>query len=111
MSLIIGNGICLTYGETNIKCPICTAVFDASAKMARAKYPILNTRCPHCKGKITISEPMYSGELKCWETECPHNVARKTTITKNKVNGRVVSPKLYDDNSDEPDELLTPNTH
>lgn len=93
MSIIIGNGILLTYGESEITCPICTSVFDASAKMEKAKYPIFNTRCPKCKGKITISEPIFGGVLKCWETECPLTVERLETITPNKVNGIPVPPK------------------
>lgn len=107
MSLIIGNGMCITYFENEITCPICTSVFDASKKMDNAKYPLFNTRCPKCKGKITILIPIFGGELQCWETECPKTVQRLETTTPNKVNGKVLKePKGYDDNSDEPSDIF-----
>ncbi len=65
MSLIIGNGVCISYFETENTCPICDQTFDATAKMDKAKYPVFNTRCPKCKGKITISVPIMGGELEC----------------------------------------------
>lgn len=101
MSLIIGNGMCITYFENEVTCPICEQVFDASNKMGKARNPIFKTKCPTCKGKITISIPIFGGELKCWETDCPKTVDRLETVTHNKVNGRTVIPKPYDDNSDE----------
>lgn len=96
----------ITYFETEITCPICTSVFDASAKMDNAKLPIFNTRCPKCKGKITISVPIMGGELKCWETNCPQTVKRLKTVTENKVNGIPVShlKKEDDDDDDEDDD-------
>jgi hypothetical protein len=74
--------------------------------MDKAKYPVFKTKCPKCKGKITISIPIFGGELKCWETECPKEIERLETITPNKVNGKVIREKLYDDNSDEPSDIL-----
>lgn len=109
MSLIIGNGMCITYMETEITCPICDQVFDASAKMEKAKYPIFNTRCPKCKGKITISEPIFGEILKCWETECPKTVKRLKTITPNRCNGKIVSVNNiinYDDGEEDADMLV-----
>lgn len=94
MSLIMGNGMCITYMETEITCPICQQVFDATAKMEKAKYPVFNTKCPKCKGKITISEPIFGGELKCWETNCPPSVKRLKTVTPNKFNGKKVIPSI-----------------
>lgn len=87
MSIIIGNGMLITYNETEVTCPICTAKFDAGTKMDKAKYPVFKMKCPKCKGKITISVPIYSGEVRCWETECPKNIKRLETVTPNKVNG------------------------
>ncbi len=87
MSLIIGNGMCITYTETEIKCPICQQVFDAAKKMDIAQNPIFNMRCPKCKGKITISVPVFGGFTKCWETNCPPSVKRLETITPNNING------------------------
>lgn len=106
MSLIIGNGMCITYNETEVECPICTSNFDAGEKMDKAKYPVFKTKCPKCKGKITISVPMFGGELKCWETECPKSVERLETTTPNKINGKVIAKKPYDDNSDEPSDIF-----
>lgn len=79
MGVILGKGILIDFMETTVTCPICTGVFDASAKMSKAKYPVFNTKCPKCKGKITISEPMFGGHLKCWETNCPPSVQRLET--------------------------------
>ena len=93
MSLIIGNGMCISYAETEITCPICEQVFDASKKMDKAKYLVFNTKCPICKGKITISDPFFGGELKCWETECPKGVERLSTTTPNRYNGRIIIQK------------------
>lgn len=87
MSLIMGNGMLVSYFEHEIKCPICEQIFDASSKMDKAKYPVFNTRCPVCKGKITISIPIFGGVLKCWETHCPKTVKRLETVTPNKFNG------------------------
>lgn len=103
MSLIIGKGICLTYFETEIKCPICEQIFDASEKMDKAKYPVFNTMCPKCKGKITISIPVFGGVLKCWETNCPPSVKRLETETPNKINGIIPKPPepFSDDDNDD----------
>lgn len=108
MSLILGKGMIVTIIETDLTCPICTAVFDASKMMDRAKYPCFNTKCPKCSGKITIQEPMYSGNVKVWETNPPliKNPEILQTETEFKINGKVVRKKLYDDNSDEPDDIL-----
>lgn len=85
-------------------------VWDASAKMEKAKYPLFNTRCLKCKGKITISVPIFGGFLKCWETECPPTVKRLKTITPNHYNNisflpddlkNKVDGSKYDENDDE----------
>jgi hypothetical protein len=107
MSIIIENGMLITYMETELNCPICGQLFDASKKMDKAKYPVFNTKCPICKGKITIAEPFMGGNLECWETNCPASVERLITVMPNKVNGvPIPEPKLYDDNSDEPSDIL-----
>ncbi len=49
MSIIIENGMLLTYIETEVECPICTFKFDASAKIEKAKLPIFKMKCPGCK--------------------------------------------------------------
>lgn len=90
MSILTGPGYLITYNETDVRCPICEQLFDASMKMGKAKYPVFNTKCPHCKGKITISEPIFGGQLKCWETNCPKTVKRLETTTPNRVNGKIM---------------------
>lgn len=81
MGVIIGNGMLIDFIENEINCPICTAHFDASDKMDKAKYPVFNTKCPKCKGKITISIPIFGGKLTCWETNTPKCVEPVTTET------------------------------
>jgi hypothetical protein len=90
MSLIIGNGMCITYWETEIECPICTGHFDASQKISKAKYPCFNMKCPKCKGKITILLPVFGGEIRCWERECPESVERLETVAPFKINGESI---------------------
>jgi hypothetical protein len=87
MSIIIGNGMCITYNETEVVCPICTFKFDAGGKIEKAKYPTFKTKCPACKGKIGISTPIYSGNTTCFEWDVPKSVKRLETITPNKING------------------------
>lgn len=96
MSVIVGNGMWISYDESEITCPICSSIFDASNKIEKS-LPVFNMRCPKCKGKITISVPIMGGTLKCWETECPKTVERLETETPNKVNGRVVPDSPLDD--------------
>lgn len=81
MGIIAGKGVLITFMETDVTCPICTAVFNASNKIEKAKYPTFNTKCPRCKGKITIATPIFGGRLKCWETNCPAVVERLETET------------------------------
>lgn len=88
MSIIIGNGIRLSYFETELECPICTFVFDASAKMHKAKLPVFKTKCPACKGSIGISIGMYGGSTECFEWETSPNVERLKTVAPFKVNGK-----------------------
>lgn len=107
MSIIIGNGMLLSYDETEGTCPICEQIFDASQKIEKSKHPVFNTRCPKCKGKITISTPVFGGTLKFFETECPATIKRLETETPNKVNGRIPRNKFFDDNADDyPDVLV-----
>ncbi len=109
MSIIIGNGMLITYMENEIECPICNQIIDTGRASEKSKYPIFNMRCPKCKGKITISEPIFGGTLKAWETECPKSVKRLKTETLNKVNGKVpyvptILDNLLSDNDDQDDE-------
>jgi tRNA G26 N,N-dimethylase Trm1 len=104
MSIWSGKGYLITVIESEVTCPICDQVFDASTKMSKAKYPVFNTKCPFCKGKITISEPIFGGELRCWETNCPKSVKRLETITENKINGIPVSQLIKSEDDDEDDE-------
>ena len=103
MSIIIGNGMCITYSESEVTCPICTFEFDASNKMGKAKHFIFKMKCPACKSAIGIRIPVFGGETKCFEWNPPKTVKnnRLENTTPNKVNGVVVIEKRYDGNSDE----------
>ena len=92
MSLIIGNGQCITYFETEVICPICTFKFDAGAKMDKAKYPVFRTKCPGCKSAIGISIPILGGNTTCFEWNAPKTREdnRLKTVTPNKINGRII---------------------
>lgn len=106
MSIVIGNNMCITYSETEVTCPICTFEFDASAKMDKAKCPVFKMKCPACKSAIGISIPIYGGNTKCFEWNPPKTTEnnRLENITPNKINGKVIVEKPYDDNSDDEDE-------
>jgi hypothetical protein len=112
MSLIIGGGMCLSYFESEITCPICEQKFNGSEKMDSAKNPVFNTKCPKCKGKITIKIPLMGGFTECRETNCPPTVKRLATVTPNHVNGiaytKEVESKIdsskYDEDDEEPDD-------
>lgn len=106
MSVLLQGGGIITVMETELECPICTFVFDASEKMDRAKYPMFKTKCPACKGKIGISMPIFGGTTECFEWDVPANVTGVKTIAPFMVNGNVVIAKLYDDNSDEESEIM-----
>ena len=103
MSIIIGNGMCITYMETEVICPICTFEFDVSEKSGKAKYPIFKMKCPACKSAIGIKMPILGGNTECFEWNPPKTVKdnQLKNVMPNKVNGEVVVEKLYDDNSDE----------
>lgn len=90
MSLIIGNGMCIIYSETGIKCPICTFEFDAGDKMDKAKYPVFKMKCPGCKSAIGISIPIFGGNTKCFEWNAPKTKDdnRLENISPNKINGK-----------------------
>ena len=92
MSVIIGNGMCIVYSETEVKCPICTFVFDASDKIEKAKYPTFKTKCPACKSAIGISVPIFGGNTKCFEWDAPKTEKnnRLESITPNKINGKII---------------------
>lgn len=60
--------------ESILECPICTATFDASGQIDKARYPAFKTKCPACKGKIGISLPIFGGTTKCFEWETPEPV-------------------------------------
>lgn len=105
MSVLHGPGYLITYDESEITCPICSQVFDASDKIDKAKLPVFNTKCPFCKGKITISMPIFGGQTECWETNCPKTVERLKTVTPDRVNGRIVEdPPPYDTDNGEDDD-------
>lgn len=106
MSVLVGNGMLVTFMDTEITCPICASVFDASKKIDAAKYPLFNTWCPKCKGKITISVPIFGGNTKCWETNPPKTKKdlQLKTETPFTVNGKAPKKRLYDNNEDEDDE-------
>lgn len=79
----------LTVNETDLECPICTFVFDASSKMDKAKLPVFKTTCPACKGKIGISIPIFGGTTKCFEWSVPSHVKRMKTVAPFTVNGKI----------------------
>lgn len=104
MSIIIGNGMCLTYMETEVTCPICNFSFDCSDKESKAKEPVFKMRCPGCKSWVGISMPIFGGNTKCFEWNPPKTSQhRLEIITPNKINGKVVSDKPHfpDDHEDE----------
>ena len=107
MSTLHGNGYLITYMETEVTCPICDFTFDASEKIDKAKHPAFKTKCPRCKGKIGISTPIMGGKIKCYELPelNKSNSNLKINITPNKVNGKPVVKKLYDDNSDDMEDI------
>ena len=92
MCVITGKGFLLEVIESNLECPICTFVFDASDKMDKAKYPTFKTKCPACKGKIGISMPIFGGTTKCFEWETSPNVKQYVTIAPFTVNGEKKQP-------------------
>ena len=91
MSIILGNGMCISYDETEVQCPICTFKFDAGEKMEKAKYPTFKTKCPGCKSAIGISIPIFGGNTKCFEYYPPNTdkPERLQTETPFKVNGNI----------------------
>lgn len=101
MSIIIQPGLLISYMESEVTCPICTFVFDASDKIAKAKNPYFKTKCPACKGSIGISMPIFGGTTKCFEWNSSKNVPAIVTETPNKVNGKVITKPLFDNNEDE----------
>ena len=108
MSIVIGNGALISYDESDLECPICTSVFDASEKMSKAKYPTFKTKCPYCKGIIGITIPIFGGNTKCFEWNIPNIIEHNRLKTESpfKVNGKVVAKKKYDDNSGQPSDIL-----
>jgi hypothetical protein len=108
MSIIIGHGALITYFETELQCPICTFKFDASDKIDKAKYPVFKMKCKGCKAWIGISVPVFGGNTSCFEWNPPKvkDSPRLEYVTPFKVNGKEVVRKPYDDNSDEPSELM-----
>ncbi|MCH7826412.1 MAG: hypothetical protein IIC75_00325 [Bacteroidetes bacterium] len=86
MSVIIGKGTVITVMETKLECPICTAAFDASEKIDKAKLPVFKTKCPECKGKIGISLPIFGGTTKCFEWKTPPHVKPVETVAQFEVN-------------------------
>lgn len=98
--------MCITYSETEVKCPICTFEFDIGERASKAKYPVFKMKCPGCKSWVGISMPIFGGNTKCFEWNKPKtSEPRLENITPNKVNGKVVIKKPYDDNSDESEEI------
>lgn len=85
--------MCITYFETEVKCPICTFGFDVSGKMDKAKYPIFKTKCPACKSLLGISVPILGGNIKCFEWNAPKTKEnnRLQTVTPNKINGITIT--------------------
>ena len=107
MSLIIGGGMCITYNETEVTCPICTFEFDASDKIAKADIPCFKSKCPACKSAIGISVPIFGGHTECFEWNSPKTKCEKLkTVTPNRINGEIIERKPYDDNSDEPSDIF-----
>ena len=96
MSVIIGNGMCITYSETEVKCPICTFEFDIGDKFEKAKQPVFKMKCPACKSKLGISMPIFGGNTECFEWDAPKTEKdnRLKTITPNKINGKIIIEKL-----------------
>lgn len=82
------NGGLITYLESEIKCPICEAIYDIGEKMDKAKHPMFNMKCAKCKGRLTVSIPIFGGVMKVWEKDVPNGVERLETTTKNKHNGK-----------------------
>jgi hypothetical protein len=104
MSLIVGNGMCITYMETDVTCPICTFEFNCGEKYEKAKKFIFKMKCPACKSWIGIRMPVFGGTTKCFEWNPPKTKEdnQLKTETPNRYNGKIVVEKpAYDDNSDD----------
>ena len=80
MSVIIGKNYLINVVETKLKCPICTATFEADEQINKAKLPVFKTKCPECKGKIGISLPVFGGTTKCFEWKTPSCIKPIETI-------------------------------
>lgn len=109
MSIVKGPGFWIDEYETDITCPICTFQFDATARMEKAKLPVFKMRCPGCKSWIGIKVPIFGGTTECFEWDPPKTKENNQLITKSpfRVNGVIEKPrKPYDDNSDEPSDIL-----
>jgi len=93
MSVIIGNGMCITYWETEVKCPICTFEFDAGEKIDKNDLPIFKMKCPRCKSSIGISVPILGGNTKCFEWNAPKTREDNSlvSITPNRINGKIIT--------------------
>lgn len=98
-----GQGSIITVSETDITCPICTFKFDASDKMDKAKLPVFKMKCPGCKSAIGIQIPIFGGVTKYFEWNPPKTKEdhQLKTASPFRVNGKIVTKKLYDDNSDD----------
>lgn len=88
MSLIIGNGVCITSYETEVQCPICTFQFDAGDKIDENELPLFKMKCPACKSAIGISVPILGGNTECFEWNAPktRDDNQLRTITPNQLN-------------------------
>ncbi len=95
MSIIHRNGALITYMETLVTCPICTASFDVSKAADRAKYPLFKMKCPHCKSSVGVSMPIFGGNTECFEWNAPklEHAEPLKTITPNKFNGQYLPIK------------------
>lgn len=71
MGVIIGKGILIDFHETKLTCPICTADFDGSKAMDKAKLPYFKSKCPKCKSAIGILAPIFGGTTKVYEWDSP----------------------------------------
>ncbi len=97
MSVIIGNGMCISYMETEVECPICTFKFDVGEKADKAKYPVFKMRCPACKSWVGVSMPIFGGNTECFEWNPPKTKKdnQLKTTTPNRVNGKIVTKKPF----------------
>ena len=101
MSVIVGSGVYISYMETEVECPVCSAIIDIGEKADKAKYPVFKMKCPKCKSWLGISMPIFGGTTECFEWNVPKNVRPQKTVAPFLVNGEPVKPRALEEDNDD----------